>query len=150
MNQVYNTQCLIATKNIHLVFTLFVNQEIIPIMTTNLIYERIKEQADNQHLSLRQLSIKSGFKSPSAISRYKQGVTPTDTAVNAIAGALGVSVDYLLGKTDDMHANKKATSNNPVDLKEVAENDNWDDYLSADGRPLSDHDKNLLRVIFGD
>lgn len=96
------------------------------------------------------MSIKSGFKSPSAISRYKQGVTPTDTAVNAIAGALGVSVDYLLGKTDDMHANKKATSNNPVDLKEVAENDNWDDYLSADGRPLSDHDKNLLRVIFGD
>ena len=49
-----------------------------------------------------------------------------------------------------MHANKKATSNSPVDLKEVAENDNWDDYLSSDGRPLSDHDKKLLRAIFGD
>ena len=83
-------------------------------MTANIIYERIKEQADKQNLSLRQLSIKSGFKSPSAISRYKQGVTPTDTAVKAIAGALGVSVDYLLGNTDDMHTNKKDEST--VDL----------------------------------
>lgn len=75
---------------------------------------------------------------------------PSHNNVQAVADVLGVSVDYLLGNTDDMHANKKATSNSPVDLKEVAENDNWDDYLSSDGRPLSDHDKKLLRAIFGD
>lgn len=141
MNQVYNTQCLIATKNTHLVFTLFVNQEIIPIMTTNLIYERIKEQADNQHLSLRQLSIKSGFKSPSAISRYKQGVTPTDTAVNAIAGALGVSVDYLLGKTDDMHANN---SSEPMDLDKALSEEG---IAMFDGQPLSEEYKKALLAM---
>ena len=76
--------------------------------------------------------------------------TPSVDRIKLVADVLNVSVDYLLGNTDDMHANKKATSNSPVDLKEVVENDNWDDYLSSDGRPLSDHDKKLLRAIFGD
>ncbi|HJF24252.1 MAG TPA: hypothetical protein K8V18_04590, partial [Proteus mirabilis] len=87
--------------------------------------------------------------SENAIYKWKTQ-TPQSNALQAVADVLGVSVDYLLGNTDDMHANKKATSNSPVDLKEVAENDNWDDYLSSDGRPLSDHDKKLLRAIFGD
>ena len=106
-------------------------------MTANIIYERIKEQADKQNLSLRQLSIKSGFKSPSAISRYKQGVTPTDTAVKAIAGALGVSVDYLLGNTDEMHSNKK--DDMPVDLEEVL--DKLGPTLRFEGKELTDEQK---------
>ncbi|WP_195226605.1 helix-turn-helix domain-containing protein [Weissella confusa] len=105
-------------------------------MTANIIYERIKEQADKQNLSLRQLSIKSGFKSPSAISRYKQGVTPTDTAVKAIAGALGVSVDYLLGNTDEMHSNKKVDKT--VDLEKDTT------ILALDGMELSDDYKQFI------
>lgn len=106
-------------------------------MTANIIYERIKEQADKQNLSLRQLSIKSGFKSPSAISRYKQGVTPTDTAVKAIAGALGVSVDYLLGNTNEMHSNKK--DDMPVDLEEVLAK--LGPTLRFEGKELTDQQK---------
>ena len=107
-------------------------------MTANIIYERIKEQADKQNLSLRQLSIKSGFKSPSAISRYKQGVTPTDTAVKAIAGALGVSVDYLLGNTDDMHANKKSTAKDTVDVEKDPT------ILSLDGIEITDEYRQFI------
>lgn len=113
-------------------------------MTANIIYERIKEQADKQNLSLRQLSIKSGFKSPNAISRYKQGVTPTDTAVKAIAGALGVSVDYLLGNTDDMYGNKK--ENEPVDLYTVAD-DERDRLISANGQPITDDDWAIIKAV---
>lgn len=115
-------------------------------MTTNIIYERIKEQADRQNLSLRQLSIKSGFKSPSAISRYKQGVTPTDTAVKAIAGALGVSVDYLLGNTDDMRANKKVTTSGD-DLKEY-----FDEHpiLKFDGKEIPDAEMKIIKRILED
>ena len=112
-------------------------------MTANIIYERIKEQADKQNLSLRQLSIKSGFKSPNAISRYKQGVTPTDTAVKAIAGALGVSVDYLLGNTDEMHGNKK-DENVPVDLDKVLSEEGM---AMFDGQPLSDEYKKALLAM---
>ena len=119
-------------------------------MTANIIYERIKEQADKQNLSLRQLSIKSGFKSPSAISRYKQGVTPTDTAVKAIAGALGVSVDYLLGNTDEMHSNKK--DDMPVDLEEVL--DKLGPTLRFEGKELTDEQKiklyEMAKLMFGE
>lgn len=116
-------------------------------MTT---YERIQSAAKKRGMNLREVAKSAGLKSETAIYRYNQGVTPRESTLRSIADVLNVSVDYLLGNTDDMHVNKKATSNNPVDLKEVAENDNWDDYLSADGRPLSDHDKKLLRAIFGD
>lgn len=109
-------------------------------MTANIIYERIKEQADKQNLSLRQLSIKSGFKSPSAISRYKQGVTPTDTAVKAIAGALGVSVDYLLGNTDEMHPTS-TEQEVPNDLEEVLKQVN---PVMFGGAELTDDQKMLL------
>lgn len=119
-------------------------------MTANIIYERIKEQADKQNLSLRQLSIKSGFKSPNAISRYKQGVTPTDTAVKAIAGALGVSVDYLLGNTDEMHSNKK--DDMPVDLEETLSK--LGPAVSFGGKELTDEQKlkfyEMAKLMFGE
>lgn len=111
-------------------------------------FERIKEISKERGLNLKKTAIEAGL-SENAIYKWKTQ-TPQSNALQAVADVLGVSVDYLLGNTDDMHANKKATSNSPVDLKEVAENDNWDDYLSSDGRPLSDHDKKLLRAIFGD
>ena len=112
------------------------------------VYERIKEISKKRGMSLQTVAKAAGL-SQNMIYQYKN-VNPKMDTLKTLADVLGVSTDYLLGNTDDMHANKKATSNSPVDLKEVAENDNWDDYLSSDGRPLSDHDKKLLRAIFGD
>ena len=112
------------------------------------LFERIKKTAKERGISLTALSVKSGL-GEKTIYKWKEK-EPSANRIKAVADVLGVSVDYLLGNTDDMHVNKKATSNSPVDLKEVAKNDNWDDYLSSDGRPLSDHDKKLLRAIFGD
>lgn len=112
------------------------------------LFERTKEIASKRGMSLQEVAKKANL-GVNSIYRWKER-NPTTSNITKVADVLGVSVDYLLGNTDDMHANKKATSNSPVDLKEVAENDNWDDYLSSDGRPLSDHDKKLLRAIFGD
>lgn len=112
------------------------------------LFERTKEISKKRGMSLQDAAKSAGIGINSIYQWKKQ--TPSVDRIKLVADVLNVSVDYLLGNTDDMHANKKATSNSPVDLKEVAENDNWDDYLSADGRPLSDHDKKLLRAIFGD
>ena len=112
------------------------------------LFERTKEIASKRGMSLQEVAKKANL-GVNSIYRWKER-NPTTSNITKVADVLGVSVDYLLGNTDDMHKNKKATSNSPVDLKEVAENDNWDDYLSSDGRPLSDHDKKLLRAIFGD
>lgn len=112
------------------------------------LFERTKEISKKRGMSLQDAAKSAGIGINSIYQWKKQ--TPSVDRIKLVADVLGVSVDYLLGNTDDMHVNKKATSNSPVDLKEVAENDNWDDYLSSDGRPLSDHDKKLLRAIFGD
>lgn len=112
------------------------------------VLDKVKQLASEKGYSLLALNDKAKL-GKNAIYKWKTQQPSTEN-LKKVADVLGVSVDYLLGNTDDMHVNKKATSNNPVDLKEVAENDNWDDYLSADGRPLSDHDKKLLRAIFGD
>lgn len=45
---------------------------------------------------------------------------------------------------------KSKDDKQPIDLNEIANNDSWDEYLSADGHPLSDKDKQVLRALFGD
>lgn len=112
------------------------------------VLDKVKQLASEKGYSLLALNDKAKL-GKNAIYKWKTQQPSTEN-LKKVADVLGVSVDYLLGDTNDMHANKKSTSDKPVDLKEIAENDNWDDYLSADGRPLTDHDKNLLRVIFGD
>lgn len=113
------------------------------------LFERVKEISKKHGFSsLRVLSEQAGL-SPNVVYGWKTK-EPSAKSLQAVADVLGVSVDYLLGNTDDMHANKKSTDNETVDIKKVAENDTWDDYLSSDGRPLTEHDKKLLRAIFGD
>lgn len=114
-------------------------------MTT---FERIKQTAKERGLTLNQLNDTAKLKN-NIIYSWKSK-TPSAENLSKVADVLGVSVDYLLGNTDDMHANKKSTDTEPIDIKQVAENDAWDDYLSSDGRPLTEHDKKLLRAIFGD
>ncbi|PWR44086.1 XRE family transcriptional regulator, partial [Listeria monocytogenes] len=59
----------------------------------------------------------------------------------------GVSSDYLLGNTDLREPKKE-----PVDLEELTSDDgiNWDEWLSFGGKPISEHDKNKIKEIFGD
>ncbi|PAB55135.1 hypothetical protein A3Q24_05485 [Lactobacillus johnsonii] len=73
-------------------------------MTTNngyKIFSRIQEVAHKRGMSIRQVALNSGFNSPNAIYRYKQGVSPRKTTLNAIADALNTTPEYLLGETDD-------------------------------------------------
>lgn len=65
------------------------------------IFSRIQEIANKRGMSIRQVALKSGFNSPNAIYRYKQGVSPRKTTLNAIADALNTTPEYLLGETDD-------------------------------------------------
>ena len=112
------------------------------------VYERIKEIAKKRGMNLQTVA-KNADLSSNMIYQYKT-VNPKMDTLKTLADVLGVSTDYLLGNTNDIHTNNKSTDNEPVDIKKVAENDTWDNYLSSDGRPLSDHDKKLLRAIFGD
>lgn len=79
-------------------------------MTT---FDRIKNISKKKgYSSLRVLSETAGL-GPNAIYQWRDKTPRTDN-LQAVADVLGVSVDYLLGNTDDMHANKKDEST--VDL----------------------------------
>lgn len=78
-------------------------------MTT---FERIKQTARERGLTLNQLNDTAKLKN-NIIYSWKSK-TPSAESLSKVADVLGVSVDYLLGNTDDMHANKKDEST--VDL----------------------------------
>ena len=77
------------------------------------LFERVKEISKKHGFSsLRVLSEQAGL-SPNVVYGWKTK-EPSAKSLQAVADVLGVSVDYLLGNTDDMHASKKDEST--VDL----------------------------------
>lgn len=99
------------------------------------LFERVKI-ISNKHgfSSLQTLSEQAGL-SPNVIYGWKTK-EPSAKSLQAVADVLGVSVDYLLGNTDDMHS---ATNvDGPVDL------DNDTTILSLDGMELSDDYKKFI------
>lgn len=108
-------------------------------MTT---FERIKEVSKKRGLSLQNVA-KDAHLGINAIYRWKTQ-TPTAASLQKVADVLGVSVDYLLGKTDDMHANKKSTGKEPVDLDKALSEEGM---AMFDGQPLSEEYKRALLAM---
>lgn len=111
-------------------------------MTT---FDRVKELAKKRGLSLLQLNDKAKL-GKNAIYKWRTS-TPGIDSLEKVADVLGVSVSYLLMNDDN---DQVVAAEKKVDLTEVAKSDAWDYYLSADGKPLSDKDKQLLRALFGE
>lgn len=65
-----------------------------------ILFDRIKETASLRKLSLRELNEKAGL-GTNAIYRWKEQIPSVDK-IKKVADVLRVSVDYLLGETDDM------------------------------------------------
>ena len=66
------------------------------------IAERIKFQAKLQNLSLRTLLSNCGL-GPNTVGKISKGTDILSLNLAKIADELDVSVDYLLGRTDDPH-----------------------------------------------
>ncbi|MBT9670424.1 helix-turn-helix domain-containing protein [Secundilactobacillus kimchicus] len=102
------------------------------------VFERIKKIADQRGLNLKEVAKRSGMKSETAIYRYNQGVTPRKSTLIAIAKVLDVSVDYLLGKTDN-----PATKSEKHTV-DIADDDNAD-ILRFEGRPIPPDDLEVMK-----
>lgn len=115
-------------------------------MTT---FERIKQVANERGFNLKQTALMAGL-SENALYRYNQGVEPKYATVKAVADVLGVSVDYLLGNTDDIHVNKDEDM--PVDLEETLSK--LGPSVSFGGKELTDDQKlklyEMAKLMFGD
>lgn len=103
------------------------------------LFERVKEISKKHGFSsLRVLSEQAGL-SPNVIYGWKTK-EPSAKSLQAVADVLGVSVDYLLGNTDDMHANKSTPTD--ADLEDAL-----DGAVAYGGKPMSDNDRKILKGL---
>ncbi|MBJ7623924.1 helix-turn-helix domain-containing protein [Weissella confusa] len=98
------------------------------------LFERTKDTAKLRGISLQQTAEMAGL-SKNALYNWKTK-EPSAVSLKAVADVLGVSVDYLLGNTDEMHSSKK--EDKKVDLEQDTT------ILALDGMELSDEYKQFI------
>jgi phage transcriptional regulator, cro/CI family len=103
-------------------------------------FEKIKELADKQGISLNKLEEKLGF-SRNTIYNMKKS-TPNVERVSMIADYFNVSTDYLLGRTDNPAIAGNSHVNEPDDIDKII-----DHAMLFDGKPLTDEDRRAIRGI---
>lgn len=104
------------------------------------MFEKIKELADKQGISLNKLEEKLGF-SRNTIYNMKKS-TPNVERVSMIADYFNVSTDYLLGRTDNPAIAGNSHVNEPDDIDKII-----DHAMLFDGKPLTDEDRRAIRGI---
>ncbi|TGE57225.1 helix-turn-helix transcriptional regulator [Weissella confusa] len=109
------------------------------------LFERTKETASNRGLSIQQVAKKAGL-GINSIYRWKER-NPTSSNIKAVADVLGVSVDYLLGNTDEMHPAPNADKQEPINLAETVDDSERDNVISANGQPISDEDWAIIKAV---
>ncbi|GAK30697.1 predicted transcriptional regulator [Weissella oryzae SG25] len=110
------------------------------------IFERVKEASKKQgYSSLKTLAEAAGL-SQNVIYGWKTN-KPSATALSAVADKLNVSVDYLLGNTDEKKPHSARNGEKKkFDLYEVSD-DERNDILSANGQAISDEDWAIIKAV---
>lgn len=112
------------------------------------LFERTKEISKKRGMSLQDTAKLAGIGINSIYQWKKQ--TPSVDRIKLVADVLNVSVDYLLGNTDEMHANKDKDM--PVDLEETLSK--LGPSVSFGGKELTDDQKlklyEMAKLMFGD
>lgn len=103
-------------------------------------FEKIKELADKQGISLNKLEEKLGF-SRNTIYNMKKS-TPNVERVSKIADFFNVSTDYLLGRTENPKIATDGDASAPLDLRDIAAQS-----MLFDGKPLTEDDIDFITAV---
>lgn len=103
-------------------------------------FEKIKELADRQGISINKLEEKLGY-SRNTIYNLKTK-KPNAERISEIADYFQVSTDYLLGRTDNPAIANGTTGQKTIDFKEIAAQS-----MSYDGKPLTNDDIDLIAAV---
>ena len=98
---------------------------------------RIAELRNNAHMSQFQLAkvLKIGT---STLGMYETNKRePSPKVLKRIADYFNVSIDYLLGR-----------SNNEKEKKGLSLDEAVDSVMSFDGRPVTDHDRQMMKSLW--
>jgi len=101
-------------------------------------------------MNIKEVALKAGL-AENAIYKWTN-MSPKHENLKKVADVLGVSTDFLNGDTDNPYSNSSAPKPMKIDLIEIVHQDepNWDEWLSAGGKPLTDRDKALIKAMFYD
>jgi transcriptional regulator with XRE-family HTH domain len=99
------------------------------------VFERIKELAKKRSKTIKQVTQDLDY-SENYFYSLKSGKQPSAEKLNEIAEYFNVSVDYLLGRTDDPFGGEQSN-----DLDEVL-----DRMMSFDGQPMTNNDREAIRA----
>jgi phage transcriptional regulator, cro/CI family len=108
--------------------------------TMFLTFERIKELANKQGLSINALEEKLGYSRNTLYSLKKQKASTE--RMQEIADYLNVSLDYLLGRTDNPAIAGDTVTKTEIDLKKDAA-----ESFFYDGHELNDEDLDLISSL---
>ncbi|MDS8476387.1 helix-turn-helix transcriptional regulator [Streptococcus pneumoniae] len=103
-------------------------------------FDRIKELAKKQGLSINSLEEKLGY-SRNTIYNLKNS-KPSTERISEIADYFNVSTDYLLGRTDTPAIAGDAVAKTEIDLKKDAA-----ESFFYDGHELNDEDLDLISSL---
>lgn len=103
--------------------------------------------------TMKELAKKMG-KTESAISRWISGNnSPKMEDIHALAKIFDTDIDTLVYGSKMIGNAEAHGRSKPIDLAEVANSDDdaiFDSILSAGGRPLTDKDKAMIKLVFAD
>lgn len=105
-----------------------------------LAFDRIKELADKQGISLNILEERLGY-STNYLYSLKKG-NPKSDRLQEIADYFHVSTDYLLGRTDNPAIAGETQLEQEIDINELDGR-----IMLFDGKPLTDDDKRAIKGI---
>ncbi|HAP3800881.1 TPA: helix-turn-helix transcriptional regulator [Enterococcus faecalis] len=102
------------------------------------LFERIKElrRKSASDKSLQEIALEIGL-SMNIFYKWKTS-DPKAKDLEKVAEYFNVSVDYLLGRTDNP---------NPVEKKQLTVEEALASVMSSDGKPLTDNDREILTEI---
>lgn len=104
-------------------------------------FERIKDLASKQGLSLNQLENRLGISTNSLYGIKK--ANPKSDRLQEIANYFNVSTDYLLGRTDNPNiADDSTTGSSNIEVENLADN-----VMMFGGRELTDEKKKIIQSI---
>lgn len=104
-------------------------------------FEKIKELSKKRGLSLNQLEEKLGYSRNTLYSLKRQNVSTK--RLQEIADYLGVSVDYLLGKTENPTiASNDQSGQTALNVEEMANS-----VMMFGGRELTEEKKKVIQSI---
>ena len=108
-----------------------------------LVFNNIKSLAEKQGKSIKTVALDIGL-SENAIYGWKKTKPKADDLAK-VADYFHVSVDYLLGR-EELTSIKE-----PVDLADLVDDSkvDWDEWVSFDGKPLTDEVKTAMKLILG-